>query len=463
MIILILIILLFFNIYLKKIKNSFYTAIVLFVLIINELYFSKIEKFQSNSINNDDTTDEPVGIPSFPDYRYGYDFKQHMNKQMCLFDEQENKIKTNASINTKCHKITNRISCDMYNECEYDTEFNRCNEKSNCNNIDTKPLECHYMDNEEICNTLYEKMPKCDIYDNRKECNKNEGLCKWDSKNKKCDYLEDTCIKLDINSCAEQEKNGKCKWNYYTDIYNAEPKSETNIIQCHSLKNLDMSKTELPDPYSFNNLEELNDTLRTIFEDDNYNNINYYGIFKTNSGNYNLYLLKVSNLDSISNSIVSKNECLNNNTYVGNNDHIMIYKRSGECKTIEKCQWETDESKYDMCVKTDNEQTCLEDSKCFYDYKDDKCKPKGFCKKKTHVKIVTDAAPAPAPAAPNTSTNNSNFKLAYNYMVDPSKVRRYGQTPSKHMPTEMLHRDGDGSVVGTHTSFTDMNRSLLPY
>jgi hypothetical protein len=426
MIILILIILLFFNIYLKQIKSSFYTTIVLFVLIVNELYFSKMENFQGH-INDKLIGDKIVGIPSFPDYRLGYDFKQHMNKQMCLFDEQENIIKTNAPINTKCHKISNRTSCDMYIECEYDTEFNRCNEKSNCNNIDTEPLDCHYMDNQDTCHTLSKKMPKCDIYDNKKECNKNEGLCKWDSKNKKCDYLEDTCIKSDKDECNKNSSN--CEWKYYSDIYNAEPNSETNIIQCHSLKKLDMSRTELPNPnHNFENLDDLNKTLNDIFENSEYDDIDYYGIYKTNLGTYYLYLLTISNLDTISKSVVSKHKCLNNNTYLGNEDYIMIYKRNGECKTIQKCNWETNVNpSHDVCHLQDT-QKCLEDSKCFYDYKSNECKPKGFCKDAKKATTPTKATTKATAKATTKATKKEepvksrNWNLAYDYMVDHSQT-----------------------------------------
>ena len=189
MIILILIILLFFNIYLNHIKNSFYTALILFVLIINEIYFSKIEKF------------EQAPLP----YRMDYDFKQQLNKQMCIFDEQKNIIENKIPINSKCHKILNRRTCDMYKECEYDTEFNKCNNKSKCTNIETKPLKCNYMDDKETCNNLAQKMPKCEIYKKSSCIQKKE--CNWNERTKNCDYKDITCIKLGEDECESDNNN----------------------------------------------------------------------------------------------------------------------------------------------------------------------------------------------------------------------------------------------------------------
>jgi hypothetical protein len=418
MIILILIILLFFNIYLKQIPNSFYTTLLLFVLIINELYFTKMEKFQS-------IISQPVDIPAFPEYRLDYDFKQHMNKQMCLFNEQSNLIKTNSSINTNCHKISNRTSCDMYRECEYDTEYNRCNEKSNCNNIVTEPLKCHYMDNQETCETLSKKIPKCDIYNNKKECNKHEPLCEWDLTNNKCEYKENTCIKLEKDQCSENPTN--CKWKYYSDIYNSEPKSETNIRQCHSLNKLDMAYTE--GPWSFDSLDDLNDKLYEVFYESKYDNIDFYGINKTKLGTYYLYLLTINNLDTISGSIVSNHKCLTNNTYLGNEDHIMIYKRNGECKTIKKCKWEIEDTNNNVCY-LQNESHCLEDSNCFYNYKTEECNPKGICK---DAPIVEPSPLTPTPATTRKQPHNSNRTLAFNYTVAAGEVRRDNQSESNFM------------------------------
>jgi hypothetical protein len=357
MILLILIILLFFNIYLKQIKSSFYTCLILFVLIINELYFSKIEKFD---------------VPSQPSYRLDYDFKQHMNKQMCLFYGQKKIINGNLPIISKCHKIFNRKSCDIYRECEYDTEFNRCNEKSNCSNIDTKPLKCHYMDNEETCNTLAQKMHKCENYKNKEICNKlNE--CKWNDSNKKCDYEDIACVTLNEDACLSEENN--CKWEYYNDIYNAE--NNTNMEQCHSLDLLRFSGW-IKEEISIRNKTKIQETLNDYLI--NNPDIKFYGLQKTDLGEYKLVFLKCDDLSTISPSKIQKYECLNENKYLGNNDNVMIYKRLGQCNTNSKCKWnDGDQSHKDRCNINSDEKNCLDDPECYYEYNSNKCLPKGLC------------------------------------------------------------------------------------
>ena len=391
MILLILIILLFFNIYLKQIKTSFYTCIILFVLIINELYFSKIEKFK----------DSPQElIPSQPAYRLDYDFKQHMNKQMCLFDEQKKIINENLPIISKCHKIFNRQSCDIYRECEYDTEFNRCNEKSNCNNIDTKPLECHYMDNEETCNALALKMDKCEIYKNKDKCNRIRE-CKWDDTTKKCDYEDIACVKLKEEACLSEQNN--CKWEYYNDIYNAE--KNTNMEQCHSLDLLRYSgwiKEEITE----RNETNLNKRINSYLNDNK--DVKFYGIQQTNMGEYRVIFLTCDDLTTISPSKIQKYECLNGNKYLGNNDNVMIYKRQGQCNTKTKCNWNAgDQSRKDKCNINSDEQNCLDDPDCYYEYNSNKCLPKGVCERNLDLDIYNEPTPTP-PTPPSTTLPVTN-------------------------------------------------------
>jgi len=364
MIILILIILLFFNIYLKQINSSFYTSIILFVLIINEIYFSKIEKFDANIAQQ--------LIPTQPSYRLDYDFKQHMNKQMCLFDQQKNIITNNLPIISKCHKIFNRKSCDEYRECEYDTEFNRCNEKSNCNNIDTEPLKCRFMDNKDTCNNLAKKIPKCEIYKNTDICNGTYG-CDWN--NNKCEYKSKTCDALTDTECSTSDN---CKWEYYNDIYNAE--KNTNMQQCHSLDLLKYSGWINKEITGINETDinkKLNKYL--VVNPD----VKYYGIQKTVMGEYNLVFLKCNSLSTISPSKIQQDKCLNENKYLGNNDNVMIYKRQGQCKTKIKCKWNDNDPVIERkCNTNSDEQNCLDEPDCYYEYNSNKCLPKGVCEDK---------------------------------------------------------------------------------
>ena len=362
MIILILIILLFFNMYLKQINSSFYTTLLLFVLIINELYFSKIEKFANDT--------QPVN----PLYRFDYDFKQHMNKQMCLFKEQQQIMTDKTPIKSKCHKIFNRSSCDMYRDCEYDTEFNRCNDKNKCSNIDeTEPLQCHYMDNKNICEILAPKIHKCDSYKYSYSCNDNSS-CKWNDE--KCEYKDSSCVSLTEDTCSN--KDNKCEWEYYNDIYNAEHESETNIVQCHSFDLLNISgrikirvtgikETDIPEK------------LKNYFDNNrSYSDI-YYGIQKNENETYNILFLNISNLNTISSSVKQNYECLNGNKYVGNNNNVMIYKKRGKCNAKSKCNWNIESS--ENCNKLDT-KTCLSDNDCYYEYNSNQCLSKGFCESK---------------------------------------------------------------------------------
>jgi hypothetical protein len=373
MIILILIILLFFNIYLKQIKSSFYTALILFVLVINEIYFSKIEKFESHTHHI---------IPTQQAYRFDYDFKQKMNKEMCLFEEQKNIIKKKLPINYKCHKIFNRKSCDMYRDCEYDTEYNKCNEKSNCNNINTEPLQCHYMDNEEICNILSPQMPKCEIYNNSDSCNnKKDGdgmsLCDW--ANNKCEYNPKTCVTLEEDSCLSNQQN--CKWDYYNDFYNAEPNSETNTKQCHSLDLLNFNHGEFIDTeITVSNLDEIAEEIKKYYNigTNKKQTPQFYGIQKKKSGDYKIIFLTCDSLSTLSISAKRSNtECLNENKYLGNDNNIMIYQKKGQCNTKSKCEWKIEEENEKKCLDFSDKQNCLEDPDCYYDK--DTCLPKGLC------------------------------------------------------------------------------------
>ena len=362
MIILILIILLFFNMYLKQINSSFYTTLLLFVLIINELYFSKIEKFAN------------VTQPANPLYRFDYDFKQNMNKQMCLFEEQQQIMTDKTPIKSKCHKIFNRSSCDMYRDCEYDTEFNRCNDKNKCSNIDdTEPLQCHYMDNKNICNILAPKIPKCDSYKYSDSCNDNS--CKWNEVNKKCEYKDSSCVSLTEDTCSNKDNQDKCKWEYYNDIYNAEHESETNIVQCHSIDLLNISG-RIPSREMGITETEIPAKLKTYFDNNGSDSDIYYGIQKNENETYNIFFLNMSNLNTISSSVKQNYECLNGNKYVGNNNHVMIYKKRGKCNTQSKCNWNIEPS--NNCNQLDT-QTCLDNNDCYYEYNSNQCLSKGFC------------------------------------------------------------------------------------
>ena len=378
MIILILIILLFFNIYLKQIKSSFYTALILFVLVINEIYFSKIEKFDSSTVKESTSETE---------YRFDYDFKQHMNKEMCIFDEQQNIITTNKPINSKCHKIFNRKSCDMYRECEYDTEYNKCNEKSICNNINTQPLKCHYMDNKEICNILAPQIPNCEMYKNKNKCDEKKDedgtkFCYWNKNKNKCKYKPNTCVRLEEEDCLNN-----CKWDYYNDFYNAEPNSETNTKQCHSLYLLNLNYKEFIDKeITVSNLDDISEEIKKYYNisSNKKQTPQFYGIQKKKSG-YKIIFLTCDNLSTLSISAKRSNtECLNGNKYLGNDDTIMIYEKKGQCNTKSKCEWKFNEQNEKKCLIFSDKRNCLENPDCYYDK--DTCLPKGFCKRKTNTR-----------------------------------------------------------------------------
>ena len=433
MIILILIILLFFNIYLKQIKSCFYTGLILFVLIINELYFFKIEKFN----------DSPQQlIPSQPAYKLNYDFKQHMNKQMCIFDEQKKIVNENLPIISRCHKIFNRKSCDIYRECDYDTEFNRCNEKSNCNNIDTEPLKCHYMDNKETCNALAQKMHKCEIYKNKDKCN---GIteCKWDDSNKKCDYEDIACVTLKEDACLNNNNN--CKWEYYNDIYNAE--KSTNMEQCHSFNLLKFSGWIKDEKDA--NKTDIHEKLNTYLVENQ--DVKFYGIQKTNMGEYKLIFLNCNDLSTISPSKIQKYECLNENKYVGNNDNVMIYKRQGQCNTKTKCNWNDGGSdRKRTCDINDNEQNCLDDPDCYYEYNSNKCLPKGVCESLALYNEPTKISIG-ALSVDNSSGNSGSFNPTLTTTPTPTPTPPTPTPPTPTPPTPPTP-NSIGTIVTQPTS-----------
>ena len=282
MIILILIILIFFNIYLKSIKSSFYTILTLFVLIINEIYFSKIEKFDGKTTPNKTTHSL---ITDFEDIPY----------QMCLFIEQEKKLEENSEI-TKCYKIFNNNSCDKDPDCEYDIEFNRCVDKTNCKK---RPLKC-----QNIINT---------------EC---ESLL----------YNEDKCLKMGDKHCKD---DSECELDYYSDIYNIE--KNTNMKVCHTTEILNSDTLDNSLTKEEITTEKLHDEINTILKENP--NISYYGIQKIDE-KYKLYFFNLDTLDEISYSSTLPIYCLNENKFVGNGDYITIYERESQCKTSKKCEWD---------------------------------------------------------------------------------------------------------------------------
>ena len=170
--------------------------------------------------------------------------------------------------------------------------------------------------------------------------------------------------------------NNNCKWEYYNDIYNAE--KNTNTEQCHSLDLLRLSGY-IKDTIRVNNIEEIQPTINKYFEENK--NIKYYGIQKNVFGEYNIiFLPNLNNLSSISPSYLKKYNCLHENKYIGSSKNVMIYKKQGQCKTGPKCEWDEGSPELKIkCSENSEERNCLEQKDCYFDYKNNKCLPKGKC------------------------------------------------------------------------------------
>ena len=58
----------------------------------------------------------------------------------------------------------------------------------------------------------------------------------------------------------------------------------------------------------------------------------------------------------------------------------MIYKREGQCNTEPKCNWnDGGDVRKKTCDLNSDEQTCLDNTDCYYEYNSNKCLPKGIC------------------------------------------------------------------------------------
>ena len=323
MIILILIILLCFNIYIKNIHSCFYTLILLFLFICHELYFYNSKE------NFNDNENEYAKFKKTPTIK----------KQQCIFEKQIKLLDPNQPINSICYKIKDRQTCSKTKECLYDNELNTCVDNDLCNNIKDTEIKCHFMDDEINCQNL------------------------------RTGNTTDTC-NFNITEC---NNNSNCETHYSTDVYNKS--NNTNIVDCY---NFNKFKTIIKQFYgSFpepNILESENDIDNTIYDNTMQKNITYYGIRKLDNKIY-LYLFEklyneVENMPTVPNSNDNFNNvldtkikesttlsynCLNNdNKYLGTFNSIIIYKINKQCINKPKCKWDKSDN---MCYKNSREET----------------------------------------------------------------------------------------------------------
>jgi hypothetical protein len=365
MIILILLILILFNIYIQNIHVYFYTFILLFLLLGNELYFYKIEKFNSDN-----------------KFEYDADFKNNLNKHLCFWSSQKELIENpNSNKLSNCYKINNIDECENNPKCNYNFEHNKClTNYNNCDKINDESLKCYYMDNENDCTNISENRKYCPKL-NESECKNSSGNCRWDKT--ECTYLKDSCISNTKKNCKQ---NNKCNWNEYSDIYNIE--NDTNIGQCYDFKLLNdiIKSNNFLNPIKITDINTIDD-LYAILDDSQYDKIRYYGIMKEN--NKLIAYLFQDNIDYLDSASILLYKCLDKNKYLGSNSNIIIYKRNGKCTEKNKCDWKY--TKNTICQLTSDKEICLKND-CHYDKNTNKCSEKGTCHKKcnTHTKDECD-------------------------------------------------------------------------
>ena len=285
MIILILIILLCFNIYIKNIHSCFYTLILLFLFICHELYFYNSKEY----FNDHDNENEYAKFKKTPTIK----------KQQCIFEKQTKLLDPKQPINSICYQLKDRHTCSNNKACLYDLELNKCVDNDLCNNIMNTEIKCHFMDDEMNCNNLrYGKYIDKQIND----CNLNKNECL---------------------------SNPKCELNYYTDVYNKS--DNTNIVDCCNFNTLKQIINKFygvfPDPII---VESIND-IHTVIENNNrQDDITYYGIRKLDN-KIHLYLFKNIKSEMIKDSRTLSYNCLNDNKYLGTYNSIIIYKNNIQC------------------------------------------------------------------------------------------------------------------------------------
>ena len=312
MIILILIILLCFNIYIKNIHSCLYTIILLFLFICHELYFyNNKENFESN-------------IDLFKE-------SNTIDKQKCIYNRQIKLLNPNNNFNPTCYQITDKQTCnheENSDKCIYDNELNKCVDKNigdNCyesSNYPSAEIKCHFMDDKKSCSNLRPKEETCNL--NSVDCLKNKD----------------------------------CELHYYTDSYNKN--KPTNIVKCCNyilLKDLHTKfYGSFPEEIELTN---LNDIHNIIYEStDKEQPVEYYGLRKLDN-KILLYLFYYSNSNNDQSSILNifndsasmLYNCFSNQQYLGSYTSIVIYKNKSQCINKSKCKWnETDE----MCYKNMN-------------------------------------------------------------------------------------------------------------
>ena len=377
MIVLILVILIFFKIYIKNVNHFFIAAVLLSTMIINELYFNVNEHF---TFNHSDS------------------FIKHKNKQKCIFDNQK-KIITDYNYSltdeaiTNCHKIKDISHCTLNSKCKYSHEFNKCLDKtldceknycedgSNCeyNYEDMEKTSCHYIDSKDKCNNLTKKLSSCE---NKKMIDCNDEQCLWNYNKNVCELKKDTCIGEEETKCKD---NKKCKWNFYSDIYNIN--EDSNLKECHDfnkfVKNNRMFIKGIVNNTTLSDLEKL-------LEEDVYKDVRYYGFRYDEKNNGHGYLLQLSNLNSINGTRTSILNCMNNDKYTGDESHIVIFEKKGQCSNNEKsCNWKNNSMK--NCNLINLKEDCLDDKDCYFDDTNNKCINKGFCYDNCNMKKDKDS------------------------------------------------------------------------
>jgi len=348
MIILILLILILFNIYIKNINTYFYTFILVSLLLINELYFYKIENFTYND-----------------------KFKNNFSKQLCKYMHQQQIIESPMKYKpNNCYKINNISDCVNNTNCIYNFEVNKCMLDDKCHKLNDSSLECYYMNTKNECEQLSKNMKYCPKL-SEKEC-RNDNNCKWN--NNDCKFAKESCISNNRTKCLASDN---CNWNEYADIYNIE--NNSNIVNCYDFNSISniIKYNNLIHPNKISDINSIDDVY-AILNDKKNDNIKFYGIMKKNN-KLELYLFNDGNIDYLNSANSLMYKCLDKNKYLGSDTEIIIYKRNGVCNTKTKCNWK--KIKNNICNLTNNKDICIENG-CDYNKYTNTCSEKGTCYKK---------------------------------------------------------------------------------